>query len=142
MCISIVVVCVCVFSNLCAFMQVRSTEVEINSGWRICADDPTRRRFFYMTCGFCCFCFAFAVPASGELQKTSEGPEFRAGPEERQRISEVLNSGRGQRTLTTYRLMGFVHYIKFQHCFYRRTNKMRQVSTCCVYCRAGRDFVH
>ena len=44
-CISIVVVCVCVFSILCAFMQVRSTEVEFNSGWWICADDPTRRRF-------------------------------------------------------------------------------------------------
>ena len=76
--------------------------------------------FFYMTCVFCCFCLAFAVPASGELQKTSEGPEFGAGPAERQRISEVLNSGRDQRTLTTYRLMGFVHYIKFQHCFYKQ----------------------
>ena len=75
--------------------------------------------FFYMTCVFCCFCFAVAVPASGELQTTSEGPEFGAGPEERPRISEVLNSGRDQRTLTAYRLMGFVHYIKFQHCFYR-----------------------
>ena len=77
--------------------------------------------FIFMTCVFCCFSFAFAVPASGELQTTSEGPEFGTGPEERQRISEVLNLGRDQRTLTTYRLMGFVHYIKFQHFFYRRT---------------------
>ena len=30
-CISIVVVWVCVFSNLCAFMQVGSTEVGISS---------------------------------------------------------------------------------------------------------------
>ena len=78
--IGIVVVCVCVFPNLCALMQVRSTEVGSNSGCWICADDPTRRRFFYMTCVFCCFCFAFAVPASGELQKNIRGPESGVGP--------------------------------------------------------------
>ena len=82
-CIGIVVVWVCVFSNLCAFMQVRSTEVEVSSvRWRIFAGMTIRHGvvFFYMICMFC-LCFAFAVPASGELQQTSEGPEFGAGPE-------------------------------------------------------------
>ena len=51
----------------------------------------------------------FGLLCSSSKWRTSKdirSPEFGAGP----------------KTLTN-RLMGFVHYIKFRHCFYRRTKK-------------------
>ena len=54
------------------------------------------------------------------------GPEFGAGPKNFNKVQ--VN---GIFTLHQVRAL-----------FLQTNEKTRQVTTCCVYCRAGRDFVH
>ena len=99
MCFGVVAVWVCVFSNLYAFMQGRSTEVGVSSvRWRIFAGMTIRHVVVSLydmhALSLFCFCSASKWRTStnirgsrvrartrGTISENIRGPEFGAGPE-------------------------------------------------------------